>query len=89
MGNDLGQNDNANRASLGQNGIRQLATGATSVTDEKFVAIYANADSAFTVADGGGGATSITVALIKGGSIPGKFSNITSLTGNILCFKSE
>jgi len=26
--NDLGKNDNANRASLGQNGIRQLATGA-------------------------------------------------------------
>ena len=50
-----------NLASLGQFGIRQLATGETSTTGEKFMAVYANVDSDFTVASTSGGDASFTV----------------------------
>jgi hypothetical protein len=83
--NDLGYN----LASLGQFGVRQLTTNATSAIGEKFMAIYANEDSDFTVASTGGGDPSFTVSLKAGGSLPGPYKNITGLTGNILCFKSN
>ena len=78
-----------NLASLGQFGIRQLATGETSTTGEKFMAIYANVDSDFTVASTSGGDASFTVKLLAGGSLVGPYKNITGLTGDILCFKSD
>ena len=78
-----------NLASLGQFGIRQLATGETSTTGEKFMAVYANVDSDFTVASTSGGDASFTVKLLAGGSLVGPYKNITGLTGDILCFKSD
>jgi len=78
-----------NLASLGQFGVRQLATGETSTTGEKFMAIYANVDSDFTVASTSGGDASFTVTLLAGGSLVGPYKNITGLTGDILCFKSD
>ena len=78
-----------NLASLGQFGVRQLATGETSTTGEKFMAVYANVDSDFTVASTSGGDASFTVKLLAGGSLVGPYKNITGLTGDILCFKSN
>jgi len=78
-----------NLASLGQFGVRQLATGETSTTGEKFMAVYANVDSDFTVASTSGGDASFTVTLLAGGSLVGPYKNITGLTGDILCFKSD
>ena len=78
-----------NLASLGQFGVRQLATGETSTTGEKFMAVYANVDSHFTVASTSGGDASFTVKLLAGGSLVGPYKNITGLTGDILCFKSD
>jgi hypothetical protein len=78
-----------NLASLGQFGVRQLATGETSTTGEKFMAVYANVDSDFTVASTSGGDASFTVKLLAGGSLVGPYKNITGLTGDILCFKSD
>ena len=78
-----------NLASLGQFGVRQLATGETSTTGEKFMAVYANVDSNFTVASTSGGDASFTVKLLAGGSLVGPYKNITGLTGDILCFKSD
>jgi hypothetical protein len=78
-----------NLASLGQFGVRQLATGETSTTGEKFIAVYANVDSDFTVASTSGGDASFTVKLLAGGSLVGPYKNITGLTGDILCFKSD
>jgi hypothetical protein len=78
-----------NLASLGQFGVRQLATGDTSTTGEKFMAVYANVDSDFTVASTSGGDASFTVKLLAGGSLVGPYKNITGLTGDILCFKSD
>ena len=78
-----------NLASLGQFGVRQLATGETSTTGEKFMAVYANVDSDFTVASTSGGDASFTVKLLAGGSLVGPYKNIIGLTGDILCFKSD
>ena len=78
-----------NLASLGQFGVRQLATGEISTTGEKFMAVYANVDSDFTVASTSGGDASFTVKLLAGGSLVGPYKNITGLTGDILCFKSD
>ena len=78
-----------NLASLGQFGVRQLATGETSTTGEKFMAVYANVDSDFKVASTSGGDASFTVKLLAGGSLVGPYKNITGLTGDILCFKSD
>ena len=79
-----------NLASLGQFGVRQLATGETSTTGEKFMAVYANVDSDFTSEQySEGGDESITVKLKAGNALPGAFINITGLTGDILCAKSE
>ena len=78
-----------NLASLGQFGVRQLATGETSTTGEKFMAVYANVNSDFTVASTSGGDASFTVKLLAGGSLVGPYKNITGLTGDILCFKSD
>ena len=78
-----------NLAILGQFGVRQLVTGDTSTTEEKFMAVYANVNSNFTVASTSGGDASFTVTLLAGGSLVGPYKNITALTGNILCFKSD
>ena len=78
-----------NLASLGQFGVRQLATGETSTTGEKFMAVYANVDSDFTSESTSGGDASFTVTLLAGGSLVGPYKNITGLTGDILCFKSD
>jgi len=53
------------------------------------MAVYANVDSDFTVASTSGGDASFTVTLLAGGSLVGPYKNITGLTGNILCFKSD
>jgi hypothetical protein len=53
------------------------------------MAIYANVDSDFTVASTSGGDASFTVKLLAGGSLVGPYKNITGLTGDILCFKSD
>ena len=79
-----------NLASLGQFGVRQLATGETSTTGEKFMSFYANEDSTFTVESyTEGGDDSVTIKLFAGGTIPGPYKNITGLTGDILCFKNK
>ena len=67
----------------------ELITGQSTTTVEKFMAIYANVDSDFTVASTSGGDASFTVKLFAGGTIPGPYKNITGLTGDILCFKSD
>jgi len=54
------------------------------ITGEKFMAVYANVDSDFTVASTSGGDASFTVTLLVG-----PYKNITGLTGDILCFKSD
>jgi hypothetical protein len=78
-----------NLTSMGQFGYVQLTTASTDITGVKFSTIYANEDSTFTVGTYSvAGAASITVALLKGGHIPGPFINITGLTGNILCAKA-
>ena len=59
------------------------------ITGEKFMAVYANVDSDFTVASTSGGDASFTVKLLAGGSLVGPYKNITGLTGDILCFKSD
>jgi hypothetical protein len=87
--NKLEFNSESNLASLGQFGVRQKATGETTTTDEKFMAIYANEDSEFTTQSYSGGDASFTIKLKAGGSLPGPYKNITELTGNILCFKSD
>ena len=87
--NKLEFNSESNLASLGQFGVRQKVTGATTTTDEKFMAVYANEDSDFTTESYSGGDSSFTVKLLAGGSIVGAFKNITSVTGDILCFKSD
>jgi hypothetical protein len=90
MANSLENNSESNLASLGQFGVRQLATGETSTTGEKFMAVYANEDSEFTSEQySEGGDESITVKLKAGNALPGAFINITELTGDILCAKSE
>jgi hypothetical protein len=87
--NKLEFNSESNLASLGQFGVRQKATGEDTTTDEKFMAVYANEDSDFTTETYSGGDSSFTVKLKAGGSIAGAFKNITSVTGDILCIKSE
>ena len=78
-----------NLTSMGQFGYDQYNTASADVTGVKYSTIYANEDSTFTVGTySAGGAASITVALLKGGHIPGAFINITGLTGNILCAKA-
>ena len=67
----------------------ELITGQSTTTVEKFMAIYANVDSDFTVASTSGGDASFTVKLLAGGSLVGPYKNITGLTGDILCFKSD
>ena len=67
----------------------ELITGQSTTTVEKFMAIYANVDSDFTVASTSGGDASFTVTLLAGGSLVGPYKNITGLTGDILCFKSD
>jgi hypothetical protein len=89
MANSLENNSESNLASLGQFGVRQLATGETSTTGEKFMAVYANVDSDFTSESTSGGDASFTVTLLAGGSLVGPYKNITGLTGDILCFKSD
>jgi hypothetical protein len=51
--------------------------------------LHANVDSDFTVASTSGGDASFTVKLLAGGSLVGPYKNITGLTGDILCFKSD
>jgi hypothetical protein len=54
------------------------------------MAVYANKDSVFTSEQySEGGSESITVELKAGNALPGPFINITELTGDILCAKSE
>ena len=65
----------------------ELITGQSTTTGEKFMAVYANVDSDFTVASTSGGDASFTVKLLAGGSLVGPYKNITGLTGDILCFK--
>ena len=86
---DLKNDGIYNLTSMGQFGYVQLNTNSTDITGVKFSAIYANEDSEFTVGKySKGGDASITVALLKGGHIPGAFINITGLTGDILCAKA-
>ena len=90
MANSLENNSESNLATLGQYGVRQLATGETSTTGEKFMAIYANEDSTFTVESyTEGGDDSITIKLFAGGTIPGPYKNVSALTGDILAFKNK
>ena len=62
----------------------ELITGQSTTTVEKFMAIYANVDSDFTSESTSGGDASFTVKLLAG-----PYKNITGLTGDILCFKSD
>ena len=88
--NKLQFNSESNLASLGQYGYTQLKTATTEVKEVKFMAIYANEDSEFTSEQySEGGDESITIKLNAGNALPGAFINITELTGDILCAKSE
>jgi hypothetical protein len=90
MDNDLQFNSQSNLAAFAQYGYTQLKTDTTEVKEVKFMAIYANEDSEFTAEQySEGGDESITIKLNAGNSLPGPFINITELTGDILCAKSE
>ena len=90
MPNPLKNNSESNLAGFAQYGYTQLKTGSTLVTEVKFMAVYANKDSVFTSEQySEGGSESITVELKAGNALPGPFINITELTGDILCAKSE
>jgi hypothetical protein len=90
MDNDLQFNSQSNLAGFAQYGYKQLKTDTTDLTGVKFMAIYANEDSEFTSEQySEGGDESITIKLKAGNALPGAFINITELTGDILCAKSE
>ena len=90
MDNDLQFNSENNLASLGQFGFKQIKTDSANLTGVKFMAIYANEDSEFTAEQySEGGDESITIKLKAGNALSGAFINITELTGDILCAKSE
>jgi hypothetical protein len=87
--NNLKHDDHNNLAVTGQFGIRQVVTGATSNTNEKFMTIKSQGESTFTCDVGGGGDPILTFTLQDGDNVPGAFTNVRDVTGHLKCFKSE
>jgi len=87
---NLKYDDIYNTATSGQYGIVKLVTGQKSKLGVKFLAIKAGVnDSSFTCDLGGIGDKTFTWNLDKGDYIPGPFSNIRNVVGELACFVTK
>jgi len=88
MGSNLYYTADYQKLSFGDNGLRYLATGDTSVGGESFGAIQV-IDSAVISCDidaVGGDASLTSVALFAGTIIYGNFDNVSVTSGKIIAY---
>jgi len=90
LDSNLKHDDIYNTATSGQYGIVKLVTGQKSKRGVKFVGIQAGVNNSSFLADQSGiGDKELAWNLDKGQFIPGPFSNIRNVVGELACFVTK